>query len=287
MTIGVMTPKGNVGAHVLRMLVQAGERPRALLRDQTSLDEHTTRHVDTAHLDAWDRRAVVEATRGLDALFWVSPTATQGDPVAAHSAAAANIRSAIAEHGIERVVFQSSIGAEKRRGAGEIDGLAATELELEASGAAVTHLRCGYFFTNLLMDADSIRGGTLATAMDIGHPMPWVAPVDIAVVAVARLLSNSWTGRHVQAVHGPEDLSFTQVANILSSVLGYRVDAQQLTDDDVRSSLQQMGMEGEQIRAIVMMAAGIRDDFVPENPRSYATTTPTTLRSWAGQHLSG
>ena len=151
----------------------------------------------------------------------------------------------------------------------------------------MTHLRCGYFFTNLLMDAESIRGGTLATAMDIGHAMPWVAPVDIAVVATARLLSNAWTGRHVQAVHGPEDLSFMQVAGILSGTLGRRVEAQQLSDEDVRSSLHQMGKEGEQIRAIVMMAAGIRDDFVPENPRSYATTTPTTLRSWAGQHLSG
>lgn len=287
MTIGVMTPRGNVGAHVLRMLVQAGERPRALLRDRTSLDEHTTQHFDTAPLDAWDRATVVEATRGLDALFWVSPTAAEGDPVTAHSVAAANIRSAIAEHGIRRVVFQSSIGAEKRLGVGEIDGLAATELELEASGAAVTHLRCGYFFTNLLMDAESIRDGTLATAMDIGHPMPWVAPVDIAVVAVARLLSNSWAGRHVQGVHGPEDLSFTQVANILSSALGYRVDAQQLTDDDVRAALRGLGMDERQAEAIVMMAAGIRDDFVPESARSYATTTPTTLRSWAGQHLIG
>lgn len=53
MTIGVMTPRGNVGAHVIRMLVQAGERPRALLRDPSTLDTRIAEYADTATLDAW------------------------------------------------------------------------------------------------------------------------------------------------------------------------------------------------------------------------------------------
>lgn len=286
MTIGVMTPNGHVGAHVLRLLVQAGEHPRALLRDPNKLDQRIADSVDVGVLDAWDEDAVVEATRGLEAVYWVSPTATDRDPLAAHALAARNIRAAIEANRIERVVFQSSVGAEKREGVGEIDGLAATELELEASGASVTHLRCGYFFTNLLLDIDSIRSGALSTAMDIEHPIAWVAPADIASVAVGRLLSRTWSGRKVQAVHGPEDLSFTQVAAILSDALRTPVVAHQLSDDDVRSALEQSGLPDSQIEAIVMMAAGIRDDFTPENPRTYATTTPTTLTAWAAEHLS-
>lgn len=285
MTIGVVTPRGNVGAHVLRMLVQAGERPRALLRDPRALEPGISAYVDTEPLDVWTEDTVVRATRGLDALYWVSPTAIDRDPLEAHALAAENARAAIEANKIERVVFQSSIGAEKRHGVGEIDGLAATELALEASGASVTHLRCGYFFTNLLMDLDSIRGGALATAMSIDQPIPWVAPVDIAAVAVGRLLSRGWNGHHVQAVHGPVDLTFMQVAHVLADTLGHPVNAQQLRDDDVRAELGQFGMAEAQIEAIVMMAAGIRDDFVPENPRSYATTTPTTLRSWAVDNL--
>lgn len=285
MTIGVVTPKGNVGAHVLRMLAQSGKRPRALLRDPSVLGVGITDHVDTATLDVWDKATVVEATRGLDALYWVSPTATNRDPLEAHALAAANVRAAVDANGIRRVVFQSSVGAEKRHGAGEIDGLAAAELELESSSASVTHLRCGYFFTNLLIDADSIRDGALSTAFDIAHPMPWVAPADIAAVATARLLSQEWHGRHVQAVHGPEDLSFTQVAHILTVTLGRPINAHQISDDDVRSALRQFGMPEAQVDAIVMMAAGLRDDFTPENPRTYSTTTPTTLKSWAAEHL--
>lgn len=286
MTIGVVTPRGNVGAHVLRMLVQAGERPRALLRDPSTLAPEIAAYVDAEPLDVWAENTVVRATRGLDALYWVSPTAIDRDPLEAHAQAAANARAAIEANEIERVVFQSSIGAEKRHGVGEIDGLATTELALEATGASVTHLRCGYFFTNLLMDLDSIRGGVLATAMDIDKPMSWVAPVDIATIATGRLLSGNWNGRQVQAVHGPEDPTFTQVAHILTETLGHPVNAHQLHDDEVRATLGQFGMSKAQIEAIVMMATGIRDSFVPENPRSYATTTPTTLRSWVTSNLS-
>jgi uncharacterized protein YbjT (DUF2867 family) len=285
MNIGVMTPRGHVGEHVLRLLVQAGERPRALIRDPAALSPDIAGYVDTAPLDAWVPESVMDATRGLDALYWVSPTATDRDPIEAHTVAARSVRAAIEANGISRVVFQSSIGAEKRHGVGEIDGLAATELELEASGAAVTHLRCGYFFTNLIQDMDSIQSGVLATAMDIDRPMPWVAPQDIAVVAAVRLLDQKWSGRHVHAVHGPEDLSFTEVAQILTGTLGHPVDAQQLSDNDVRSALRELGMLDAQIETIVMMAAGIREDFAPENPRTYATTTPTSLRSWAAEHL--
>lgn len=286
MTIGVATPKGNVGAHVLRLLVQAGERPRALLRDPATLDADIAEHVEAVALDAWDRESVIEATRGLSAVYWVSPTATDRDPLDAHAAAADHIRTAVDVNGIGRVVFQSSGGAEKRHGVGEIDGLADNEVALDASGASVTHLRCGYFFTNLLMDIDSIRGGTLATAMDIDLPLPWVAPADIAAVGAARLLSPSWTGRHVQAVHGPEDLSFRHVAQRLTNVLGHTVEARQLRDEDVRAELLQLGLPEAGVDAIVMMTAGIRDGFTPENPRTWITTTPTTVDGWAATHLT-
>lgn len=50
---------------------------------------------------------------------------------------------AVTANRIGRVVFQSSVGAEKRHGVGEIDGLAATEVALDGLDVDVTHLRCG------------------------------------------------------------------------------------------------------------------------------------------------
>lgn len=285
MTIGVMAPRGNVGQHVLRLLVQAGERPRALLRDPAKLDPEVVPHVDAAATDVADESSVLTATRGLRAVYWVSPTAEDRDPIEAHAAAGRHLASTVRQNGIARVVFQSSVGAEKRHGVGEIDGLAATEVALDSSGAAVTHLRCGYFFSNLLMDLDAIRGGVLATAMDLDKPMPWVDPADIAAVAVGRLLSETWTGRHVQAVHGPEDLSFRQVAALLTELLGRPVEARQLTDVQVRETLTELGMPAAGIDAIEQMTGGLRE-LVPEDPRSFVTTTPSRLPGWIRARLA-
>ena len=173
---------------------------------------------------------------------------------------------------------------EKRHGAGEIDGLARTEEALDATGASVLHLRAGYFFSNLLMDLDALREGVLRTTNPLDAPMPWVDPRDIAEVAAGRLL-HPWEGRGATAVHGPEDLTFAQVADVLTTALGHPVRAERIADDDLRASLGAVGLGEAQVEAIVGMSTGLRDGFVPEQPRSVLTTTPSTLAGWAHAHL--
>ena len=79
------------------------------------------------------------------------------------------------------------------------------------------HLRCGFFFSNLLLLLDAVRGGTIPVVLPVDQPMAWVAPRDIAEVAVSRLLSTDWSGRQVQAVHGPADLTWSQAADIVTA----------------------------------------------------------------------
>jgi len=193
--------------------------------------------------------------------------------------------SAIEQHGIGRVVFQSSVGAERRSGTGEIDGLAATELALDATGASVLHLRCGMFFTNLLMDPRALEDGVLRVTLPIDLPLPWVDPRDIGDVAFARLLSPTWARYQVQAVHGPADLSYRQIAAILGEATGRPMAAAQIPDEDLRAALRDAGMGERQVEAMVGMSIGVREDFVPAAPRTVLTTTPTTLRAWAHEHL--
>jgi len=53
-TIAVTTPTGNVGSHVVRMLCQAGVRPRVLLRDPAHLEAAVRAHVELAVGDQRD-----------------------------------------------------------------------------------------------------------------------------------------------------------------------------------------------------------------------------------------
>src|SRR4051795_3400970 len=272
------------------MLCRAGVRPRLLLRKPDRLSVELRDHVELAVGDQRDRDYVLEATRGVDAVFWVHPDDwSMPDPNADAEHTGQGLAEAMRHNRIGRVVFQSSIGAELRQGAGFIDGLARIEERLdtarEDTGSAVLHLRCGYFMTNLFFDLDGLRAGRLTTTRPLEEPMPWVDPVDIATVAALRLLAEDWTGRQVQAVHGPAHLTWTEVAAILSTATGVSIEAQQITRDEERADLRQAGMSEVAVEGIIGMSVGERDGFIPEQPRSVLTTTSSTLAGWAITHL--
>ncbi|MFK0233037.1 NmrA family NAD(P)-binding protein [Streptomyces vinaceus] len=285
MRIAVTTPTGNVGRHVVAMLVRAGVRPRVLLRDPDRLAPGIRDEVDAVTVDQYDADGVAAATRGVDSLFWVDPTTGGEEPLADYARATAAVVRAVTDNRIGRVVFQSSVGAEKRHGAGEIDGLAHTEAALDDTGVHVTHLRCGYFFTNLELQLDALRAGTLQVVLPLDQPMAWVAPRDIAEVVTTRLLSPTWSGRCVQAVHGPVDLTWRQVADILTAATGRQIKVERITDHAMRVQLHRAGMTDGLVEAVLGMSTGLREDFVPEQQRTVRTTTPTTLAAWAYDHL--
>ena len=284
------TPTGNVGSHVVRMLCQAGVRPRLLLRNPDRLAADVRDGVELAVGDQRDADYVAESTQDVDTVFWVHPDDwSLPDPDADAERTGEGLAAAMRRNRIARVVVQSSIGAELRDGAGFIDGLARIEQRLDAAreetGRALLHLRCGYFMTNLLHDLDGLRAGRLTTIWPLEEPMPWVDPRDVATVATARLLSDCWRGRQVQAVHGPADLTWTEAAAALSTATGVSIQAQRITDDEERATLREAGMGEVAVEGIIGMAVGTRDGFTPEQPRSVLTTTPSSLAGWAITHL--
>jgi uncharacterized protein YbjT (DUF2867 family) len=290
LTIAVTTPAGNVGSHVVRMLCQAGVRPRLLLRNPDRLDAGVRDQAELAVGDQRDAEYVAEATRGVEAVSWVHPDDwSLPDPDADAERTGEGLAAAMRQNRIPRVVFLSSIGAEKRHGAGFIDGLARIEQRLDAAreqtGTALLHLRCGYFMTNLLTDLDGLRAGRLTTTRPLDDPMPWVDPRDIATVATLRLLAGDWTGRQVQTVHGPADLTWTEAAAALSTATGMPITAQQNTDDEQRAALRDAGMGEVAVEGIVGMSIGKREGFTPEQPRTMLTTTPGSRARWAITHL--
>jgi uncharacterized protein YbjT (DUF2867 family) len=285
MKIAVTTPTGNVGSRLVPLLVQAGERPTVLVRDSSTLSSAVRETCDVVECDQGDADAVIRATAGVEALYWVNPPTEDDDPEAGYARMGASGAAAVRENQIGRVVFQSSMGAEARSGFGEIDGLGLTESLFDDTGAHITHLRCGYFFTNLLMEAPAILAGELTTTLPLDLKFPWVSPQDIATIAAVRLLSTSWTGRHASGVHGPADLSFADVASAIGQALGRTIVPRQVADADVAAPLRSLGMTEAQVDGILGMARGMRSGYPYENPRTFTTTTPTTLESWAYANL--
>ena len=279
------TPNGRVGRHVVRHLVRAGIRPRVLAHHPDTLDPAVRDHVDARAVDLGDAEQVRAQTQDLDALFLVVPSTDGPDPVAEYARIGTGVAEALAANRVPRTVLQSSVGAELRHGAGEIDGLARVEEALDTvvvgSGLAALHLRCGYFFSNLLLQLDALRAGTVPVVLATDQPMPWVAPQDIASVASSWLLRSDWGGRQVHAVHGPDDLSWADAMRIVTEATGVDVTAERIPDQEMRDQLAGVGMSPGLVESIMGMSTGLRDDFVPEQSRDVTTTTDTTLATWA------
>ncbi|BCJ48120.1 nucleotide-diphosphate-sugar epimerase [Actinoplanes ianthinogenes] len=287
MTIAITTPTGNVGSRTLRLLLQAGIRPRVLLRDPGRLDPGLHDNVEIAQGDLLDPAFVRDATQDVDTLLWATPeNFTADDPLAEMATMVDNGTAAVHANRVPRIVLISSIGAELGTGAGMIDGLARSEHEFTATGASVHTLRCGYYFTNLHGYADELRAGSLTTAAAPHQPMAWVDPRDVGEVAAARLLNPHWTGTTIQAVHGPADLTWTQAADILSTALDTKITLNVVSDDTMAAGLAQAGMSPRAAAAVLAMTTGLRDGFTPEQTRTPITTTPTTLHAWAATHLT-
>ncbi|GAA1929212.1 NAD(P)H-binding protein [Nocardioides hwasunensis] len=283
--IATTAPSGNVGRHLVHDLVRGGVRPRVLAHRRDGVPAGLDDHVEVVVVDLADASALTTALDGVGALFLTVPALLSEDPLADYEAFGASVARAVEEAGVSHVVLQSSIGAELRRGAGDIDGLARVEELLDATPASTLHLRCGFFFTNLLMQLDALRAGEVPVVLPVDHPFAWVAPADIAAVASSWLLRADWSGRHVQAVHGPADLGWADALAIVSAATGHDVRPRRISDDDMRASLTGAGMGAKQVEAVLGMSTGMRDGFVPEQPRDATTTTPTTLGAWAYEVL--
>jgi uncharacterized protein YbjT (DUF2867 family) len=285
MKIVITTPTGHIGSRVARLLVQAGVRPTLLVRDPGRLDPELRAASEVCVADQDDAAAIATATQGASALFWLNSADDAADPVAAYVAKGRVAAEAVRRNRIPRVVFLSSIGAELRRGAGVLDGLGQTEELLNATDASVVHLRPGFFFTNFLRQIEGLRQGVYAAPAPSGSRFPYVDPRDIGDVAAARLLDASWKGRHVQAVHGPEDLTFAESTAVLSAATGRKIAYVEVPDDAFHARLLAARRSQLAADAYVKMYAALRAGFTRENPRTFVTTTPTTLGAWAYTNL--
>lgn len=270
----------------MQLLVQSGVRPIVLVRDPAKLDPQIRDLVDVAQGNLADREYLISATRGVDALLWVVPESfTSADPLGDMTRLADHAAAAVRANGIARVVLISSVGSEKKHGVGLIDGLARNEEALTATEANVFVLRCGNYFTNLLGFVEEIRAGTLTTNMPADVALPWVDPRDVGEVAAGRLLAADWSGNEIQGVHGPVDLTWSQVAEKAGQAIGTKVSLQVVTDDQMRDGLRSAGMTEGAVEGMVGMTVGVREDFTAEQPRSVLSTTPTTLEAWAYANL--
>ena len=281
--IVVTTPKGNIGRHVVRDLLDAGEAVRVIVRDAAKLEAATRGRVEVVEGSHGHPATIRRALDGADALFWVVPPVPAGTMEETYSGFTRPAADAIRERGTGHVVAVTALG----RGTAWEDraGLVTASLRmvdlLKGTGAAVRGLAMPGFMENALMQLDAIRQGRMFGPIDPDRKLPHTATRDMGAAAARLLSERSWTGQEDQPVLGPEDLSFTEIAAIVSEVLGRKVSYGQVPFDGFKAQLLGRGMPEDFARGFVDMMRAKNEGMDNAAPRTPANTGPTRFRAWA------
>ena len=259
-TILVTGATGTVGSEIVKQLLSSakGERGgkeegvviKAAARSANDSTFEKFGGVQVVQLDYNKPDTLTSALRGVDKLFLLTPF--QSNMVDLTS----NLVDEAKKAGVKYIVKQSVIEADAQPGITPTRLHRQAEKIIEESGIPFTFLRPNFFMQNFItFYSHSIKtqGAFYVPAGDA--KTSFVDVRDIAAVAVQALLSNKNGGdKHTGKAYditGGEALSYGQAAEILSSEIGKKVNYVNISDEDARKGMKDMGIDEWTINSMI------------------------------------
>ncbi len=287
--IVLTTPTGKIGSQVLKNLLAADVAVRVVAREPARLapEVHGKAEVVQGSLD--DEAVLNRAFEGAESVFLLVPPSFAADDVMeSYLRFARPARRAIQSQGVKRVVSVSVLGrgTALAKNAGPITACLAKDEEIEKAGVDFRALWCPGFMENMLMQLPALKHqGAFFLPASPDRKLPLVATRDIAASGTRLLLDPSWTGQGGLAVLGPEDLSFDDMAAIMTAVLGKPVRFQSIPGDAYKAQLVQHGATEVFAQGLVDMMTAKDQGMDNAEPRTPENTTPTSFRQWCEEIL--
>ena len=285
--IVVTTPTGNIGRSVVQHLVEAGEATRVVARYPAKLPPAVRDHVEVVEGSHGDAAVVERAFKGAEALFWLCPPTPSATPEAQTVDFTGPAVEAIRRCEVPRIVAATTLG----RGTAWQDraGMATASIRmvdrLQKTGAAVRGLALPAFMDNALQQVATIREGVTTGAISPDRKLPHTATRDIGAAAARLLCDRTWEGKEDLAVLGPEELSYNDLAAIVSDVVGREVRYQPVSFEQLEVRLRERGTNPAFARAYVEMLRAKDEGMDNIAPRTSALIGPTSFRQWAQDEL--
>ncbi len=273
---------GRTGHRVAEHLLAKGEAVRVLGRNPAKLAHFAQLGADPFVTNVEDTDSLARAFQGATAVYLVVPEDIAHPDLRAHQEeVSGSYAAAVARARVPYVVDLSSIGAQHAQGTGPIVGLHNHEQKLNRiPGLNVLHLRAAYFMENIFMNMVPIREmGIFPGGVRGDWATPWIATQDIGDYAAARLAARDFSGNSTFELHGNRDISMAEAAAIVGPAIGKPgLPYVQTPPPVMQQALSQMGLPPKSVALLMEMWQGANAGLiVPEEKRSPANTTPTTL----------
>lgn len=271
---------GTVGGQLVSLLCAAGAPTRALVRSPEKADSLRGYDCEVAVGDLGDPASLARALDGADTAFLLSALGPD-QPAQERSFVDAARRA-----GTAYVVKLSALGADGRTRIHRAH--AAGEAYLRESGLRWTILRPSFFFQNLLGSAATVQEqGALFSCTGTGASGD-IDARDIAAVA-AHVLTTEGHGGATYELTGPEAISYPQIAQRLSALLGREVRYVDLPAEDMRRGLLAGGLSEWRADALLELLAEVRAEHlarVTDDVRAATGRPPRGLEEFLRDHLS-
>ncbi len=287
--IVVTTPTGKIGSQVIPHLLAANEAVRVVARDPTRLAPEVRNRVEVVTGSLDDEAVMQQALEGAESVFQVVPPSfTDNNDAEYYLRFTRPALAAVKSQGVKRVVDVSVLGrdTELAKKAGPITASLAKDEEIERSGVDYRALWCPALIENMLNNVLTIKEQGMFFSPS--HPdlkTPQVATKDVGAMGARFLLDRTWTGQGGSAVLGPEDLSFNDMAAIMSDVLGKQVRFQQVRGDAYKAQLIQYGANQIFAQGVLDMLTAKDNGMDNVETRTPENTTPTSFHHWCEEVL--
>ncbi|MBI3941573.1 MAG: SDR family oxidoreductase [Chloroflexi bacterium] len=220
---------GTVGSELLRQLLARQVPVKALVRggqgsrpaDREGVLHDPMVEVVTGDLD--QPESLPGALAGIERVFVLTPTSPR------QPALEGNLVECARQAGIRQIVKLSVLGAHSESPATLLKWHGLVEQKIEATGVPYIHLRPNLFMQNLLRSAPLIASQGMITSSTGETGISWIDVRDIAAVATKVLTEEGHEGRTYDLT-GPESISYGQIAEKLSAMLGKQITYASLTD---------------------------------------------------------
>jgi len=284
----VTTPTGQIGRDVVQNLLSTNQSVRVIAREPHQLPKAIREHVEVIEGSHGDAAVVEQAFEGAKAIFWVAPPdmkKTLEQAYVEFSRAAAKV---LRRLGGIRVVSVTGIGRgtpwEDQAGA-VMASMRMNDL-LGSSAAAFRGLAMPSFMENFMRQVDAIKEkGLISGSIDPDRKVPWTSTVDLAAVAARFLTDSKWSGNKEIPVLGPDVLSFSEIAEIISEVAGRQVRYQQTDFEALKEQYLARGASESFALGLVDMFRAKNEGMDNAAVSKTAQRTPTSFRSWCEKYL--
>jgi uncharacterized protein YbjT (DUF2867 family) len=285
--IVVTTPTGTIGQQVLENLLDSIEPIRVTARDPSRLPPAFRKRVEVIQGSHANIDVINKACKGADSVFWLVPPDFQAKSVeVAYLDFTRPACDAFRRQGVKRVVGVSALGRGWPGNAGLVSVSLAMDDLIASTGVNFRALAMPSFMDNMLNQVEAIKNqGMFFSPIAGDRKLPTCATRDIASVATKLLLDHSWSGQNSVPVLGPEDLSFNDMARIMSEVLGKPVRFQQVPFEVFKATLAGHGMSEAMAQGMIDMMVAKNEGMDNAEPRTAQSTTPTSFRQWCEEVL--